>query len=177
MWCVSLPRRRSCWVLTLCSYCFMVSRYCSLWRFGTGLGGACIPGRWDQCFSAVLAYLWPAWCTRWSMWWLWTVLLVVVFDRCHLFGGCESVSLWYPEQWLINAIKYNNEALVYHGNITGLNLVTCQQQPQFPGWVTPTPTGYYAWLSDGSVRICASYKDTSLLKVKFSNCPRDFILI
>ena len=108
MWCVSLPRRRSCWVLTLCSYCFCVSRYCSLWRFGTGLGGARIPGRWDQCFSPVFAYLRPGWCTHWSMWWLWTVLLVVVFDRCQLFGGCESVSLWYPEQ-----------------------------QPQFTGWVTP----------------------------------------
>ena len=102
-----------------------------------------------------------------------SVLLVVVFVWCHFFSGCESVSLWYPEQWMINAIKYNNEALVYHGNmhglhlnrcvdqqrktcVTGLNLVTRQQQPQFPGWVMPTPMGYYeddhAWLSDGHWR-------------------------
>ena len=117
--------------------------------------------------------------------------LLVVFVRCHFFVGCECVSLWFPKQWMINVIKYNNEALVYHNNIhglhlnrgvdqqrkscvTGLNLVTRQQQPQFTGWVTPSPTDYYEGVDDQ--RIPAHIKMNFLLKSKFQNCPRVFIL-
>ena len=129
MWCVSLPRRRT--VLQSLTVWNRPWRSMHTWAMRPVLQFC--PCLFVTCVMYALVYVMAM-----EVFVRPTVLLVAVFDRCHLFGGCESVSLWYPEQWLINAIKYNNEALVYHGNITGLNLVTRKKQPQFPGWVTPT---------------------------------------
>ena len=184
MWCVSLPRRRT--VLQSLTVWNRSWRSTHTWAMRPVLQFC--PFLFVTCVMYALVHVMAM-----EVFVRLTVLLVVAFDWCHLFGGCESMSLWFPKQWMINAIKYNNEALVYHNNIhrlhlnigvdqqkkscvTGLNLGARQQQPQFIGWVTPSPTDYYKGVNDRRITHPRTYQDEFPIKVKISKLSYRFHL-